>query len=116
MPESINNWPATLGELADLAEKQGKRLSDLVTELERDLGPCPMPPKGYTLAKGSSGYWTGPEIFARAYIITPGWNSATNTHHVELWLSKDHQPMTPIEAMRLGLDLAKAANALGVGE
>lgn len=113
MPETTNNWPATIRELAQMAERAGKSLVEVFEQLESELGPMPLPPDGYTLAHGCDEIWVGTEIMNAKYIITPGWNASTNTHTVELWMSEDSQPMTPAEALKLGLDLAKAANAAG---
>jgi hypothetical protein len=110
------NWPATVRELGDMAAQQGLNPSELLEQLERDLGPMPMPPADYTLAKGSETRWIGAEIVKRRWIITPSWDSTTNVHSLALWMADHKAPtyaqLSPSEALELAADLAAAAQAL----
>jgi hypothetical protein len=99
-----------------MAEQQGLNPSELLEQLERDLGPMPMPPADYTLAKGSETRWIGAEIVKRRWIITPSWDSTTNVHSLALWMADHKAPtyaqLSPSEALELAADLAAAAQAL----
>ena len=106
------NYPATVRELAEMAEKLGMKPSELLGI----LGPIPMPPAGYTLAEGCDDHWIGHEIVKRGWIITPAWNSTSNVHSIELWAA-NHEPPTyallsPAEALELAADLAAVAKAI----
>jgi hypothetical protein len=109
-------YPATVREAGDMAHALGMKLSEFL-EL---LSPIPMPPAGYTLAKGSDSRWIGPETMNRRWIITPVWNATTNTHSLELWMA-DHQPPTyaalsPADALQLAADLTAASESITAPE
>lgn len=111
---NATNWPATVRELANLAEQRGVRLGEIYGLLEDELGPCPLPPAGYRLAKGTEDVWTGEDIVNRNYIMMPAWNAATNQRSVELWTAKgspdeSFTSLTPAEALQLASDLVKLA-------
>jgi hypothetical protein len=108
---NATKYPATVREAGDMAAKLGMKLSEFLEM----LGPIPMPPAGYTLAKGSETRWTGPETVKSRWIIQPAWNSTTNTITVELWMA-DHQPptyanLTAAEALELAADLTATTHA-----
>jgi hypothetical protein len=103
-------------ELGNLAHEKGLNPSELLEQLERDLGPMPMPPADYTLAKGSETRWIGAEIVKRRWIITPAWTSTTDTHSLELWMAEHRAPtyaqLSPSEALELAADLTAAAQTV----
>ena len=105
------NWPATVRELGELAAREGRNVSDLLDELERDLGPCPRPPAGYTLAEGTSDLWIGDDVVNGGWILTPGWKFDTG-HCINVWTVTDRD-LTPREALELGTALIQAAQAAG---
>ncbi|WP_104175521.1 hypothetical protein [Arthrobacter sp. Y81] len=109
---NTTKYPATVRELGDMAEKLGMKASELLEM----LGPIPMPPAGYTLARRSGDRWTGPETFNRGWIITPAWNASTNTHSIELWAASHEPPsyanLTPDEALQLAADLTAVAKTV----
>ncbi|MBT1001179.1 hypothetical protein KIH31_01075 [Paenarthrobacter sp. DKR-5] len=112
----ITPWPATLLELAKIAKQREERPTATLAALETELGPCPMPPEGYTLAPGSSTRWVGPETTNRGWIITPVWDFTTNSHSIEVWMA-GHQPpsyasLSPADALELVADLAAAARVI----
>ncbi|MFJ6453779.1 hypothetical protein [Paenarthrobacter sp. NPDC091669] len=107
------NWPATVRELGEIAEVEGKTLSDLFQELLEELGPPPMPPAGFTPDRHSDVRWLGPEVMHERWIITPVWNAATDTRSVDVWLA-DHTPpnyaqLSAQDALDLVAALAAAA-------
>lgn len=106
-------WPATVLALGDMAEERGMKPSELLAELERDLGPCPMPPAGYRLNKAGD-LWTGPETMNRGWILTPGWKFDTG-HCINVGTVTDRD-LTPTEALELGAALIAAAQASGVAK
>jgi len=82
--------PATLVELGDMAHEMGVS----VVHLLEMLPPIPIPrrPAGYTLAEDSDDYWSGQGIIKRGWIITPVWNSTTDTHSLDVWLAEHYAP------------------------
>ncbi|MDI3194803.1 hypothetical protein QK290_10620 [Pseudarthrobacter sp. AL07] len=111
---NATNWPATVRELGDMAEKQGLNIVELMDELEREAGPIPMPPAGYTLAPGCDDLWVADETMNRGWILTPGWKFDTG-HCINVWTVQDRD-LTPTEALELGTALIQAAQAAGVTE
>lgn len=111
---TTKSWPATVREAADAAEKAGMPLSNYMEWLEQQLGPMPVRPANFVLAKGHKGRWVGPEIMNRHWIITPTWNSVTNARSIELWTAKGDDEtdskLTPLEALQLAADLMNLAN------
>ncbi|MFD1845341.1 hypothetical protein [Arthrobacter flavus] len=109
------NWPATVREFGNLADQRGMKSSELFEELERDLGPFPMPPTGYTLAEESDDRWIGPERVNRGWIITPVWNSTTSSHSIEVWMADHTAPtyanLSPVDAFEFAADLIAVARA-----
>ena len=105
---NTTKYPATVREAGDMAPV-GMKLSEFLEM----LSPIPMPPAGYTLAKGSETRWIGAEIVKRRWIITPAWTSTTDTHSLELWMAEHRAPtyaqLSPSEALELAADLAAAA-------
>lgn len=111
MNTQITKIPATVRELGDMAAALGM----LPSELLELLGPIPMPPAGYTLARKSDRRWIGPEIIHGRFILTPVWDAVTNSHSVDVWLA-DHQApnystLTPAEAADLAAGLLQATAA-----
>lgn len=116
----LTKWPATVREFGDMAAERGLGIVAMWDELEREFGPIPMPPAGYTLAHGSSDRWIGDEVINRRWIITPAWYASTDSHSIEVWMA-DHQAptygdLTPAEARELGAALIQAAQAAEAGE
>lgn len=115
---NTTKYPATVRDLAGMAEKLGMSAAELLEM----LGPIPMPPEGYTLAHKSDTRWIGQEIFKSRYIITPAWtwNSAGGFHSIELWMADHEAPsyatLTSDEALQLAADLTAVANALPGGK
>lgn len=102
------NWPATVRELGGMAFQQGLNPVELLQQLERDLGPMPMPPAGYRLNKAGD-CWIGEDIVNRGWILTPGWKFDTG-HCINVWTVQDRD-LTPTEALELGTALIAAAQA-----
>lgn len=114
MNTNTSNWPATVRELGDLAEQRGMTATELLEEMAEQLGPMPMPPAGFTLAKGCADLWIGTDAIHPQYMITPAWNAATDRRTVELWTAKGtkdevYTSLTPLEAIQLAADLIKLA-------
>ncbi|MEW1921241.1 hypothetical protein [Pseudarthrobacter oxydans] len=113
---NTTKYPATVRELAEMAEK----LDMTVLSLLEMLSPIPMPPAGYTLAPKSDSRWIGTETMNRGWIITPVWDATTNTHFLDVWMADHKKPnyatLTPGEAMQLAADLTAAANAITTTE
>jgi hypothetical protein len=105
-------------EMADEAERRNMTVSDFFRELEKRLGPLPMPPKGYTLASGVTDIWVGEETYAHGWIITPTWNATTYEHGVELWLAtnpdESYSQLTPEAALKLSRELTETVAKIGV--
>lgn len=107
----MNNtkYPATVRELGDMAAQLGMK----PTELLEMLGPIPMPPAGYSLAKGSDVRWIGPGRVTRRWIITPAWNATTDARSLEVWMADHKAPnyaeLSPTDAIDLAADLIAAA-------
>ncbi|MGY4543134.1 hypothetical protein ACVWY0_003062 [Arthrobacter sp. UYNi723] len=108
------NWPATVRELGVMAENQGLGLVEMWDELEREVGPLPLPPAGYTLAPGTGDLWIAAETMNRGWIMTPGWKFDTG-HCINVW-TVDGRDLSPKEALELGMALIQAAQAAGVAE
>ena len=106
---NTTNWPATVRELGDMAIQRGLKLSELLEELERDLGPMPRPPAEYNLAPKSDELWIADETINRGWILTPGWRANTG-HSINLW-TVNHRDLTPSEALELSWALKVAALA-----
>lgn len=112
----LTAWPATLLELANLSRQTDEMPTATLDALEAELGPCPLPPRGYTTAAGSSTRWIGPETTSRAWMITAAWDFTTDSHSIEVWLA-EHQPpsyasLSPADALQLAADLAAAARVI----
>lgn len=105
----LTKWPATVNGLVSTALERGVNPADLLVELERDLGPCPRPPAGYTLTRGKSDLWIGDDVVNTGWILTPGWKFDTG-HCINVWTVKDRD-LTPTEALELGTALIQAAQA-----
>ena len=105
-------WPATVLALGDMAEERGMKPSELLAELEREIGPMPMPPAGYRLNKAGD-LWIGPEIFHRAWILTPCW-TVDMGHFIDVWVEKNKK-LTLAEAIQLAGALIAACAATNRG-
>lgn len=105
------NWPATVREAGEIAAAEGKTLSELFQELVDELGPCPVPPDGYTLDPHSDTRWLGPEVLHERWIITPVWNAATDTRSVDVWLAGHTPPNYAALSAQDALDLVAALAA-----
>lgn len=105
-------YPATVRELAEMAEARGVKAADLLQELE----PFPEVPAGYVLAEGIDGLYLGREIEAAGVVIVPAWNYRTQERYFELWTGKgtDDEAMvhlSPVDAVQVAASLAAAARA-----
>jgi len=91
------------------------KLGMTLPEFLEMLGPIPMPPAGYTSAKGGS-RWIGEDITRRGWIITPAWNATTNTHSIELWTANHEPPryadLSTADALQLAADLTAVAQSI----
>lgn len=108
-------WPTTVVACAEDALRRGMKLSEYLEELEKRLGPVPMPPAGFQMDPHSDVRWLGPEVYHERWIITPVWNSTTGAHSLDVWLA-DHQPpnyadLSPEDALELAAALAAASRA-----
>jgi hypothetical protein len=115
---NTTKYPVTVRDAGDMAEKLGITF----VELLEMLGPIPMPPAGYTLARGSDNRWIGTETIRLGWIITPvwTWSSSGGAHSLELWMADHKQPtysnLSPADALQLAADLAAAAKAIAATE
>ncbi|WP_284985481.1 hypothetical protein [Arthrobacter sp. fls2-241-R2A-172] len=101
--------PATVRELGNMAEEMNMTASQLL----EFLGPWPEPPADYTPDPHSDVRWLGPESYHQKWIITPVWNSTTDAHSFDVWLT-EHQPPTyadlsPEDALELAETLSNCA-------
>ncbi|MFE4078525.1 hypothetical protein [Paenarthrobacter sp. YIM B13468] len=108
MPHTIKR-PATVRELGKMAEEMNMTAAQLL----EFLGPWSEPPEGYTLDPHSDVRWLGPETYHQKWIITPVWNSTTDTHSFDIWLA-EHQPpnyaqLSAEDALELAAALAAAS-------
>lgn len=114
--QHTTKYPATFREFCNMAEERGIT----ATRLLEVLGPIPMPPAGYTLAKGSDRRWIGQELVSRRWIITPSWDGTTNAHSVEVWMADHKRPtyanLSPADAIQLAADLTAVAQAIATAK
>jgi hypothetical protein len=103
--------PATVRDLADMAQEQGKTLVEMLDI----IGPIPMPPAGYVLAQGHEVKWIGHEIVNRRWIITPTWTAAAG-RSLEVWMAGHEPPsyahLSPEDALQLAADLITATQGV----
>ncbi|MET4618679.1 hypothetical protein ABIE18_000102 [Arthrobacter sp. 2762] len=107
-----DKWFLTVREGAELAYGLGVTLTDLMAELEKRLGPIPMPPAGFSPDPHSDTRWLGPESTHRKWIITPVWNAATDTHSFDVRLADHQAPNYAALSASDALELTEALAAI----